>query len=360
MRRLVLAGLGLAAVAIAVAVVFFPQALARAAMTPGGEFDPAAVPPAPDYARDEAWLALPSTKDDADVALPELPAADPALAPVDVFYVHPTTSIAAQWNTPADCAEVRAASVRGGTLIQASVFNGCCAVYAPAYRQASGMAFVAPTPSGNRAIALAYSDVAAAFEEFTRRTGGKRPFVVAGHSQGAVLAARLLRERVAPFDTRRRLVAAYLVGAPLAESDLSGLHACTRPEETGCVVTFNARGPHHVRDALEFGTQVPEEARLCVNPTLGAVSSEAVPRERHAGAVFFDSAHPALLPAFASSRCTGGRLVVSDLQPLPNRDALSGVLLWVMGGENYHPIEYQLFYGDLRKDAQRRIGAYRP
>jgi hypothetical protein len=37
---------------------------------------------------------------------------------------------------------------------------------------------------------------------------------------------------------------------------------------------------------------------------------------------------------------------------------MSGVLLWVMGGQNYHPIEYQLFYADLRRDAARRFEAY--
>ena len=36
------------------------------------------------------------------------------------------------------------------------------------------------------------------------------------------------------------------------------------------------------------------------------------------------------------------------------RDAASQVLLWVMGPENYHPVEYQLFYVDLRKNASAR------
>ena len=49
---------------------------------------------------------------------------------------------------------------------------------------------------------------------------------------------------------------------------------------------------------------------------------------------------------------------VSDLQPLPARDVLSDVLLRVMGGENYHPIEYQLFYVDLRDDARRRVAVF--
>jgi hypothetical protein len=29
-----------------------------------------------------------------------------------------------------------------------------------------------------------------------------------------------------------------------------------------------------------------------------------------------------------------------------------------MGGTNFHPVEYQLFYVDLRLDAARRVGAF--
>ena len=148
----------------------------------------------------------------------------------------------------------------------------------------------------------------------------------------------------------------------------------------GCVVAFNARGPGHVQNAADFGaagcpttgatstTTLPstcgrgwgddEAARLCVNPSLGRVSDERVPAERHGGSVFLDSEVPSLLPRFLASQCRDGRLVVTDLQPLPKRDAMSGILLWVLGGENYHPIEAQLFWADLRADVARRSAAW--
>jgi hypothetical protein len=343
--------------------------LAAASIAPSGDFDAAAVPRAPDYAHDDAWLALPTTLDAADTALADVAAIDQGSARVDVFYVHSTSSVRAEWNAPTDDPEIRAASIRGGTLIQGSVFNACCAVYAPEYRQASGEAFVHPSPSGQRAIDVAYADVAAAFDAFLVRTmqanvtgGAPRPFIVAAHSQGAVLATRLLRERIASAPERERLVAAYLIGAPVTARDLGAaggdVPLCANPDQTGCVITFNARGPDHERSVLDFGDSVPERERLCVNPVLGRASGEEAPRGRHAGAVFFDAERPELLPHFASSRCEGGRLVVTELGDLPKRDAMSGVLLWVLGGQNYHPIEVQLFYMDLRADAQRRTRSF--
>jgi len=353
-----------------------PQ-LAQWSMTPSTSFAESPLPPAPDYKRDDAWDALPGIDDDSDRAIAALPATTtPA---VDVFYLHPTTSIAPRWNQPFSDPEIDVASARGGTLIQASAFNGTGVVYAPRYRQASGRAFTRPDDDGARAIDVAFGDVVRAFADFERRAGTTRPFVVVGHSQGSVLGERLLREQILPDEgRRRRLVVGYLLGAPVVED--AALRGCRADSEVGCVVAYNARGPGHVPNEADFGaagcpptapgstTTLPsicgrgwgsdEASRLCVNPTLGRITDEVVPATRHGGAVFLDSDAPALLPQFLTSQCKAGRLVVTDLQPLPKRDAMSGILLWVLGGENYHPIEAQLFWADLRADVARRSAAW--
>jgi hypothetical protein len=342
-------------VAAALASCVSPASVLRR-MTPQEPFVAAAVPPAPDYSRDEAWLSLPGRPGGADAALPDAPvAATPA---VDVFYVHPTTSVAARWNTPWDDAGARAGAVDGGTRIQASVFNAVGAIYAPSYRQASGVAFLRSTADGDRAIEVASADVLAAFRSFLQRTGGRRPFILAGHSQGSFLLARLLQD--ASLD-RSRLVAAYLVGAPLRAAGLGGARACAGPRETGCVVTYNARAPGHVRNELDFEALDAVDAAsapLCVNPVLGRTGPDAAARSAHSGAVFFDAGEPARLAYFASAACDGGRLVVES-GPLPWRGWMPALLTRLMGGTNAHPVEYQLFYGDLRADAARRAEAWR-
>ena len=336
-----------------------PQLVTSMMRPHSASFDDEVHPPAPDYSSDNAWLALPGTVDDADVALPAFPAVDVAAAAVDVFYLHSTSSLQRRWNSSAFDEEIRTASQRGGTLIQASAFNGCCRVFAPEYRQASGDAFTAPSPSGEQAKNLALGDVTAAFREFRRRTG-PRPFIVAGHSQGSVLGAQLLKEVIASSDERSHLVAAYLIGAPLSVDDVGGVPACASPTQTSCVVTWNARGVGHTPNPIDFQGTGPEDQRLCVNPVLGMATSSPSSPAQHHGAVFFDAKVPAVLPAFLGAQCSQGRLVVSDVGPLPERDVMSGVLLWVMGGTNFHPVEYQLFYVDLRLDAARRVASFVP
>ena len=325
-----------------------------------GSFDPAAAPPVPDYAEPSAWAALPELEDGADVALPELPAVDqrdPELARAAVFYIHPTTWLGGAWNAPIDDPAVVEATERGGTLIQASAFNGCCSIYAPRYRQAHGHAFIRPNADGDAAVELAYADLERALDHFLAEIG-ERPFIVVGHSQGTVLGTRLVRERIADSPLAPRLVVAYLLGGPIDAAD-AGLPACASAEQTGCVVAYNARGPDYQVGGFEFEAADPEtmSRRLCVNPLSWTIEERHVPASEHGGAVFFDTPAPALLPAFADAQCREGELVITRMGDL-QRDLPSKVLLWLMGPDNYHPVEYQLFYVDLRNNAQLRVDSW--
>lgn len=322
-----------------------------------GPFDPARTPAAPDYTRADAWAALPEMEDGADVAVAEWPAIDQRTAPADVFYVHPTTWVGAAWNAPFDDPAVVEATERGGTRIQASVFNACCAVYAPRYRQANGRAYIHPDERSARAYAVAFDDVSRAFDAFLERNGD-RPFIVAGHSQGSMLAARLVRERVAGTELEERLVVATLIGGNLGADDV-GLPVCARATQTGCVVGFNARAPGYVPGGLEFAADDPDtmRRRLCVNPSRWDDPAAHAPASDNLGALFLDTEAPVIKPGFADARCVDGALVVTAIGD-PERDLPSRVLLWMMGPGNYHPIEYQLFYGNLRVNVNDRVDAW--
>ncbi len=327
-----------------------------AALDPG-EFDPSSTPPAPNYQEASAWAALPSTRDGADVSLPELPAIEQATASASVFYLHPTTWVGKAWNGPTDAAAVVEATERGATLIQASAFNSCCAIFAPRYRQANGGAYTQPTPAGEKAIKVAFDDVTRAFERFLSTTKG--PFFIAGHSQGAILGAKLLKERVAGSAAEARLVAAYLPGSNARPGDV-GIPICAHSAQTGCVAVWNARGPNYEPNDLELDAANPDtmEGRICVNPITWESNGDHAPAAANPGAVFFDTPTPKVKPAFADAQCRDGTLVVTKLGDL-ERDMMSRILLWMMGPENYHPVEYQLFYVGLRANAEERLAAFK-
>jgi hypothetical protein len=317
-------------------------------------FDAAKAPAPPRYDDPAAWSALPSLDDLADVPVADLPAvAEPE---ADVFYVHPTSYLGSSWNAPLDDATVNTASDMGGTRIQATAFNGCCAVYAPRYRQANMTVFTEPSADGARALRLAGDDVVAAFRFYLEHYNRGRPFVLAGHSQGSIVATRILEEPAFADAIRERLVAAYLIGSPLSETAPAGLlPICAAPTQTGCVVAFNARSSAYVK-GIE---PEPVEGRLCVNPLTWRHDEAAAPAASNRGAVFFEaSGTPAPRPGFASARCDAGVLRV-ELTGKPPRDLPSRILDYAIGAGNYHPIEYGLFFADLRENAVERVAAFR-
>ena len=89
----------------------------------------------------------------------------------------------------------------------------------------------------------------------------------------------------------------------------------------------------------------------------GRGDEHPVPAQENPGAVFLHASDGTPVPHFADAHCQEGRLVV-ELFGTPPRDLASRVLDTVSGPENYHPIEYQLFYLSLRRNASERVAAW--
>ncbi|MGB1016823.1 MAG: hypothetical protein ACPG4T_21970, partial [Nannocystaceae bacterium] len=128
---------------------------------------------------------------------------------------------------------------------------------------------------------------------------------------------------------------------------------------TGCVVAFNARAPGYEPNGFEFRSRKhpdPMAGRICVNPLTWQHNEVLAGASETRGGLFFDTENPRVIPEFTDAKCSNGALVLSTILPL-ERDFMSRLLLWSMPG-NYHPIEYQLFYVNLRENAVKRTEAY--
>ena len=147
-----------------------------------------------------AWSVLPGQESAAFARLPAIFPAPSAPPVADVFYVHPTSYVGAKWNGPVDDAALNAATDRVATRIRERVLD-CCAVYAPRYRQANGMAFIKPFPT---VTAPSMSRMAMSSGRFgvPRPTADRGRDAAAavphrGAQSGTMLAYRLLRNRSA-------------------------------------------------------------------------------------------------------------------------------------------------------------------
>ena len=325
------------------------------------------VPP-PDYASASSWAALPGEPSLAD-DVPQGVAPPPANPPVDVFFIHPTGYMhGADWNSPLDPNSKTEENTKWMMANQASVFNGCCAVYAPRYREASIFRYLGNPPAdvAQKTMDLAYSDVDRAFSYFLAHYSRGRPFIIASHSQGSHHAIRLIAARIDGTPLASRMVAAYILGGGIADADVAKLktvHVCVSATDIHCIVHWMTFG-----DGATLANIAPGR-KLCINPLTWQRDGARAPAALHKGAVppsgrfQIDLIRPdtargidfaplgAPLPHWTWAECRNGLLFVAD-------QSSNGFGRLDMGGRNYHGLDYPLFAMDLRQNAQARVAAF--
>ena len=358
--------LTLLAVAGALAVYQWGGNVLLKGATPQGHFQ-APANGSPDYRSNDGWLTRPGIEwpdnpvqwKPAGAPLPEDGARTAAL-----FYIHPTTYLERdRWNAPLKPAGAYA-DFRTTLFLQsqASAFTDVAEAWVPRYRQAAFGAFLLKSEDAQKALDLAYRDVAAAFDEFVREAGD-RPIILAGHSQGALHLERLLREKVAGKPITKRVIAAYVVGWPISRTaDLPalGLPACAAPNEAGCILSWMSFGepanPQLILDQWEktngfTGGERRQDDLLCVNPITGTLNGGG-PAEQNPGTLVptADLRSATLEPGLVGARCDHGLLIVGG--------AIPPLGPYVLPGNNYHVYDYALFWGAIRRDAMRRAAAW--
>jgi hypothetical protein len=316
----------------------------------------------PDYSRAESWVARPGLDNDPSRWTPG--GIDTgAGGAVAVFYIHPTTYLTtAAWNAPLEPGGDTEFRTRLFVQSQASAFNGVGEVWAPRYRQAAYGAFLLKSDDAQKALDLAYNDVAVAFDEFVKEAGD-RPIILAGHSQGALHLERLLREKVAGKPIAKRIVAAYVVGWPISTTaDLGalGLPPCASRDQAGCILSWmtfaDPPNPefifHEWAKTRGFnGGERRQQETLCVNPISG-VQNGAAPPDTNAGTLIptANLQSATLQQGLVGAHCRNGLLILDgDIPSLP---------IPPIPGNNYHVYDYALFWGAIRSDAERRLAAW--
>lgn len=357
-RWIFLGALGVLTLLVA-AAFFYREDILRTALDPKVPFQAYDPPPAPDYAARAAWALMPAN-----------PVADGDL-PADVFFVHPTTyDGGGHWNAPLDKEGANRMLTEVVLPNYAGPFVRVGRLFAPRYRQASLYTRLTLRDDARDARRFAYGDVRAAFRVYLERYNHNRPFVLVGVEQGGELAARLLREEIAPNSlVRSRLAGAYLIdtAVPAAEyGPTAPVPACTARGEAGCVVAWasavegdfererNVLNRSLVWDDKGELTDLAGREPLCVNPLRGAVTFEKVPARENLGAANATGlewgARPAFLQRQAGAQCVDGLLRVTK----PRSPSFKPSGSWA---ERLKVLGANLFYADLEADAQGRVAS---
>lgn len=356
-RKSILIGALVGAV-LTLALLYLQDDIHRNNLDPKIPFQIYQVPPAPNYTKSDGWYLNP--------ALAHY-YADPRK--VDVFFVHATSYDGGkQWLGAAESQFAQ----DGVRRIQLPNYAGPFAimgnVYAPKYRQASLYTQLTLRDDAREARQFAYGDVQTSFKAFLKLRKGGRGFVLVGVEQGGLLAQRLIRDEIAPNPAlKSQLVAAYLLETMAPDSQFSGnsawLQACTKREQTACVVSYLSIDSGRPDVALRMLQKAvywvgPEtlgglgsQKAVCVNPLIGAWSSDEIDARHALGATNATGlewgTEPALMTRKVSARCLHGLLIVDK----PNSPSFRDSGTW----EDQRKVNpYNLFYGDLQADMQAR------
>ena len=331
--------------------------------TPVGHYQAPPENSGPDYKDKSAWLARPGLAGNPATWVPQGVVASVAELPAATFYIHPTTYLERdRWNAPLDAAGQAGDRAQLFVQSQASVFNGVSEVWAPKYRQAAYGAFLLKSEDANQALDMAYGDVDRAFDSFLQEIDPGRPIILAAHSQGSLHLLRLLASRKDKL--KGRLVAAYVAGWPVGiQSDLpaTGLLPCARPDQAGCVLSWQSFADP-ANSSLVTGSWVgtrgltgirrTQKDMLCIDPVSGTLNGRSRPRDNPGTLVpTADLASATLAVGQIGAHCDHGFLLVDG--------AIPAMGPYVLPGNNYHVYDYALFWGAIRRDAERRLAAWR-
>ncbi len=357
-KRWIFAGAVLFLALILAAAFYWRYDILRTTLDPKVPFQTYEPPPAPDYAKPEAWALRP-------------PAGAAARATADVFFVHPTIYDGGRdWNAPYDQPKAERDLARVMLPNYAAPFARVGRIFAPRYRQASLYTFLTLRDDARDARRFAYDDVRDAFRNYLQRNNGGRPIVLVGVEQGGILAARLLREEIAPHpELRDRLAGVYLIETVVPGDEYgpgAPVPACTAREEAGCVVAWASLVDGDFQQAQELtnrslvwnasGELVTLDGRppLCVNPLLGARNEIRAPAKLNLGAANATGlewgSRPALLKRQVWAQCQNGLLHTGRPRSTSLRD--SGV--WT---DRRKVDGFNLFWADIEADALARVAA---
>ncbi len=274
---------------------------------------------------------------------------------VDVFFLHPTTFTAKKdkhiSNALIDDESLNAKTDYTTILFQASVFNQHCRIFAPRYRQAHINNFYSTDKEkAAAAFEIAYEDVKNSFAYYMKTWNKGRPIIIAGHSQGAFLAERLLKEFFEGKELIKQLVAAYIIGWPVPKNYFTSLKMCDDASQTGCLISWRTYRTGFIPSYLKnknpdnlFG----QTNTYVTNPLNWKTTEENVAKKFNKGSVL--TKFNKLYKQVSNAKIENGLLYV-------NKPKFPWSFLYFT--KNYHIADINLFYINIRENVEQRINAF--
>lgn len=296
-----------------------------------------------DYSRADNWLVV-----------------EDAGKEVDVIYFYPTSFTKLSPDEPDVCAidnQTMRAAAPEAYATQATAFSTCANIYAPYYRQINAE-YALTLTADQTAELLRYAasqDCARALDYYFEHHNNGKPFILAGHSQGAQTLTWLLADYMKEHPQHyKNMVCAYVLGYSVTEQYLQQfdhLKFAQGVDDTGVIISWNAEGPGN---ASQHNAVVTEGA-ISINPLNWKRDDTYAPASENLGSL---NSEGVLVEGYADAQVEPVRGVVVCTTADPAVYALQHPADALFGTESYHAYDYGFYYANLRENAAVRIAAF--
>ena len=303
-----------------------------------------------DYSQKANWYKLPE-----------------ATKEFDTFYIYSTMYWGANEGDP-DYAPLDNQEVLDGIeiehAIKSSVFEESTNLFIPFYRQFS-MKHAADVFAKNGNIDEAIvgtpcHDIAAALDYYFEHYNNGRPFVIAGHSQGAAILRIMLKDYFKKHpDYYKRMVAAYAIGYSISKDDLEAnphMKFATGETDTGVIISWHAEGPKNVEANLTLPSIIIQKNGVSINPLNWKRDETYAPASMNKGSMVMDEETGA-----TEIRDIGGdaQVCLARGTVVTNAKAVPNEMTDLAGPQCYHQDDYSIFYNNIKDNVAKRIAAYK-
>lgn len=279
---------------------------------------------------------------------------------VDVFYLYPTVWYGEGTNKdfvcPIDFKPMRE-NATNALISQSTIFEEVGNIYAPFYRQADAL-YILDTNNNIKNKEKYFNDIPkkdaiAAFDYFIKNFNNNKPFILMGHSQGAMMIKEILIDYFKTNENlMNRLVAAYIIGYSVTTNDLEKnphLKFARSEYDTGVIISYNT-------ESSIFNGYNPTllEGAIAINPITWTLEEDEATKEKSLGSCFFAGTNFNIVKNFASAKVDKKRGVIKC-------DSINADDFYVDGmfeKGNYHVYDIALYYNDLKENARKRVGAF--
>lgn len=304
---------------------------------------------APDYSRTDMWYTC-GTGTEGTVGQDRS---------ADVFYITPTciwdwkdSSGRTYHFMDVESPEQRAA-VDGSNYLAFKMFEKSCNFYSPYYRQISMDSWFEDSETIEERYRLAHEDVVRAFRYYMEHLNQGRPFILAGHSQGAKAVIELLKHTLtdAEYDN---MIAAYVFGFSVTEEESAEyplLKASKGALDKG-IICYNSVSSPSAASRLFEGNSI------CINPLNWCTDATYAPASENLGSVFFsaDGKSDTLFRQVGARIDTQIQTLVID--GLDDDAYFIPVIAELFPKGNYHVQELNLYFLNIQANLEDRIREY--